>query len=340
MKKKIFNREFHELTGAVHIHTEYSHDCSIPLSEVIKQAKKNRLDYIMITDHNNYDFMNDPAYINEKDLIIVPGIEINDSRDKNHYLQFVEPGLDIKEKGGYSDNGFAAHPLEKRICSEYPTYEWDKDFDFTAGIEVWNFVSCWLSTLHPFVTGAYHMLFPAICANKPLKKTLKLWDDLNIKGCKTVGIGSVDAHTHSYKLGFINLKVLPHYYLFKTVRTNVLIPLDKEVNKDSVKQALRNGNSYIVNYKSAYPEKFYGGITAKNGTSAIYGEKIEYSEGMVYYFMTKRITRVKLIKDGACINQKIDDKGKFEINGPGIYRLEIKRWGSGWIYTNPIYVFS
>ena len=87
-KKNIFDRKFIELTGCIHNHTEYSFDASIPMSQVIKAAKKNNLDYITINDHRNKKAKNDPAVLNERELLVIVGIELNDPENNNHFLVF------------------------------------------------------------------------------------------------------------------------------------------------------------------------------------------------------------------------------------------------------------
>ncbi|OQX70562.1 MAG: hypothetical protein B6D62_04490, partial [Candidatus Cloacimonas sp. 4484_275] len=55
-----------------------------------------------------------------------------------------------------------------------------------------------------------------------------------------------------------------------------------EISKENILQALKNGNSYLVNYKVGNPYNFYAGISA-NGKSAVFGEKIQFQEEMKFY---------------------------------------------------------
>ncbi|MCK4695609.1 MAG: hypothetical protein KAT74_07590, partial [Candidatus Cloacimonetes bacterium] len=132
-------------------------------------------------------------------------------------------------------------------------------------------------------------------------------------------------------------KFLAHKSVFKTIRTNVLIPVEDEINEQNILKTLKNGNSYIVNYKTGSPYNFYAGISSGK-KSAIFGEEIEFDNKLKYYFRIPKISKVKLFRNGEKIASKYSDKGYFKITEKGNYRLEITRFGRGWIYTNNIYV--
>jgi len=102
-------------------------------------------------------------------------------------------------------------------------------------------------------------------------------------------------------------------------------------------QALKEGKSYIVNYKMGIPYNFYAGIKCGDN-SAVFGEEIELQEGARFYYRLPKISKIKLFHNGVIIEKQFKEKGFFEITEKGFYRLEITRWGRGWIYTNNIYV--
>ena len=346
-KKNIFDRKFIELTGCIHNHTEYSFDASIPMTQVIKAAKKNNLDYITINDHRNKKAKDDPAVLNEKELLVIVGVELNDPENNNHFLVFNSDEILIGKSASeyvkyYSEKTdaitFAAHPFERRSSKKFRKYIWtntkNNDFD---GIEIWNYLSIWLGKLKPELNGLPMILFPSLFVTKPYRKNISWWDELNNSGRRKSAIDSVDAHSEVFdKLGF-KIKFLTHNKMFKTIRTNIWLPENLEITEKNVLQALKNGNSYIVNYKIGNPYNFYAGISA-NGKSAVFGEEIEYSEEMKFYFRLPEISNVKLFRNGKKIAQILDEKGFFPIEESGNYRLEITRFGRGWIYTNNIYV--
>jgi hypothetical protein len=180
-------------------------------------------------------------------------------------------------------------------------------------------------------------MFPNFSVRRPYQESLDYWDELNKKGLRKSAIGSVDAHEQHYRFWGINLKFLSHKYLFKTIRTNVLIEKEQELSPQNIVAALGRGNSYIVNYTVANPYNFYAGISDKQ-QQAIFGEEIKLSESLKFYYQLPAICRVKLYCDGKFLAQQTDERGHFPISKAGNYRLEIYRYLRGWIFTNNIYV--
>jgi len=344
--KKIFEKEYYELTGCIHNHSEYSFDSEISLKKIIKAARKNGLDYITINDHSTRGAADDPALQAENEIQVIVGCEINDKGKNNHLLVFDSETI-IKDEDAefytkkYQEEGattFVAHPIEKRSCKQYRKYLWtdlnNTQFD---GIEGWNFLSCWLGKLIPKLNGLPMVLFPSLYVTKPYRAILNYWDELTKKGERKSIIGSVDAHGESIKKFGKIFTFLTHNTLFKTIHTNILLPVDINMNQKSIIKALKQGNSYLVNYKKGIPYNFYAGIS--NGEiSCTFGEEIKFGEGLKYYFRLPKIAKVDLYRNGKRVARERAENGFFEITKPGNYRLEISRYGYGWIYTNNIFV--
>lgn len=344
--KKIFDKEYYELTGCIHNHSEYSFDSEISLKKIIKAAQKNSLDYITINDHSTKAAAKDPALLKESEVRVIVGCEINDKEKNNHLLVFNSDTVIKHEEAEvyskkYQEEGattFVAHPFEKRSCKKYRKYLWtnleNTNFD---GLEGWNFLSCWLGKLIPKLNGLPMVLFPSLYVTKPHREILNYWDDLTMKGERKSLIGSVDAHGESIKKFGKVFTFLTHNTLFKTIHTNILLPADSVMNQDNIIKALKKGNSYLVNYKKGIPYNFYAGIS--NGEiSCTFGEEIKFGEGLNYYFRLPKIARVDLYRNGKRIARARVENGLFKISKPGVYRLEIIRNGYGWIYTNNIFV--
>ncbi len=345
--QKIFGKKYLELTGCVHVHSKYSYDSTAEPQDIINAALYNKLDYFTITDHLTIDAKNDIDFLNEKRINIIIGSEINDKNEEHHLLVFNSSKVFSDTKAieytrFYQKEGaitFAAHPFEKRSTKKIRKYLWtdleNTDFD---GIEIWNAVSDWVSKLKPSLNGAFFVFFPSFFIKSANKKAIKWWDELNLQGKRKSAIGSVDAHTFYYDLLGIKIKFLSHKYLFGTIRTNVLIPEKEKINKQDILTALKKGNSYIVNYKVGYPNGFYAGISKRNGDSAIFGEEIDFVEGLKFYYHSPYFVKAKLYRNGEKIAEHTDNKGAFDILEKGNYRLEITKNFKNWIYTNNIYV--
>ncbi|HPR17805.1 MAG TPA: PHP domain-containing protein [Candidatus Cloacimonadota bacterium] len=347
-KKNIFDRTFYELTGCIHNHSVYSYDGIISMARIIREAKLRELDYITINDHNTREALQDESYLKEKDLIIIVGAEVNDPEMNHHYLVFnsekIIQNAEVQDYVSYyranEAIGFAAHPIERRISRRFRKYEWhNKEVDGFDGLEIWNYLSEWIGKMKPKMNGLFLVIFPSFFVVKPFREILNWWDKMNTEGKRKAGIGSVDAHTERMSKFGIEFKFLRHRTLYKALRTNVLIESPTPVNESSILKALKNGNSYIVNYKNGNPFDFYAGIS--NGEiNAILGEDIKFREGLKFYFRLPAIARVSLYRDGIKLQSQTTEMGYFEIDSPGNYRLEITKWGRGWIYTNNIFVIE
>jgi hypothetical protein len=359
-KVNVLGKKYTELTGVIHNHTEYSYDCDVPVKRVLLAARKNRLDYITLNDHgvtpDKSDIERALSTISQESEksapyqpIVISGAELNDPDDSHHLLVFSK---DITEKelllpdsleslAEVKENYFfAAHPYERRLCKDFPLYTWKQTdlLKLVHGLEIWNFSSSWLSRLYPKVNGLFSLLFPNFFVKKPFRESLNLWDDLTAQGYKIAGIGSTDAHGTKHKLFFIQIRILTHKYLFGTIRTNVLLESTEKVTEKEILDALRRGRSYVVNYRLGHPYNFSCGVYSAQGEGATFGDEIAFDKNMKFYYTLPSYARVQLVKEGKKLAAQYNKFGEFALTEPGAYRLEITRFGFGWIYTNNIYV--
>ncbi len=347
IKKLIINRYFNELTGSIHNHTEYSKDGRVPVREIMRYAEKAELDFFTINDHNTLEAKKEKILKSKSYPIVIVGIEVNDPEDNHHLLVFNSSVIKTEVKAQeymdyyHEENAitFAAHPNERRISQQFRKYEWlDRSLNKFDGLEIWNYSSSWLGKVKPSLNGLICVLFPQLFIRKPLRKNLNFWDSLNLANMRKSAIGSVDAHDIIKRVCYCKLHILPHKKLFKTIRTNVLIPEKTEVNEENILKALKQGNSYIVNYSLGKPWNFYAVASDKEGHSAIFGEEIRLSPTLRFFYNLPMESTVALYYNGKKIDVKKSKNGYFKINEAGFYRLEISRYRYGWIYSNPIYV--
>ena len=363
MKKNlVFGQEIYQYAGVLHVHTKYSFDGGGEIDDIIEIAKKFKLDFIAFTDHLSLDAKKE---INKKKydgIYALAGYEMNDSKRNNHYLIFsikdkfsstrnkdavLPTSLKAKEyvKIISEDNGygFIAHPIEKRTSKRLRTYEWDSwdatEFD---GIEIWNFLSEWTDSLIIPFNIIFKILFPNFSIKKPYKETLRKWDEFNLKGFKKSAIGGSDAHGKTYKFGLFSVTFLPHKKLLKTIQTHILLrqKLNNENYDIQILKALKNGNSFIVNFKRGDPDNFYCCIYSENTKKfALPGDEISLSEKKLYLvaFLPQDCT-IKIIHNGKSIHTEYFNKISIPITKPGFYRIEVYKGLYGWIFSNPIYV--
>jgi hypothetical protein len=287
--------------------------------------------------------------------LLLVGCEINDRQNKNHYLAFgtnqafstrlsaAEYVKKVKEAGGI---GFIAHPHEKRThMKEHPSYPWiDWDVDGFTGIEIWNHMSEWMENLTE--QNKYQsFLHPLKTITAPQKKTLKLWDDLNLKR-KVVGVGGVDAHAHKYNLlGFMEVEIFPYKVLFKSIRTHILTntELKKGRSEDALEKAkrviydaLENGYCFLANdyHGSSKGFRFIG---EAEGKVFQMGDKISRVHGVQLKIdVPNPNAEIKLIRNGRVIDSWEGKQITFNVNSRGIYRVEVYLNRKAWIFSNHI----
>lgn len=355
-----------DYTGAIHMHSVFSDGTAKP-DEIAGYANEVGLDYIILTDHNTLQAKQlgyDKLYGN---TLLLVGYEINDLDNKNHYLTFglnelvgkykdigggefgnILPAKEyvrlVKEKGGF---GFIAHPFEKRNSfPQHPPYPWTEwDIDNYDGIEIWNHMSEWVEGLTEN-NQVNRFLHPLKSIVAPDINAVKKWDTDNMRR-KVPAIGSVDAHAHKISLiGFYNVEVFPYKVLFKSVRTNVL--LDEKPDKhnyrktsEQILNAIREGKSYIVNsyYGDARGFRFFARKDDKNYSM---GDDIitdNTSKILIECFIPKQ-AKVKLMKNGICIDESISTGGIWNCDGYGNYRIECWINDRAWIFSNNIRILK
>lgn len=340
-------RPWYEYVGVIHIHSTES-DGSQPIQKITNIGQETGLDFLMFTDHMSLRPYHQGLEGWHGDTLVIIGYEIQDSRNKNHYLVFgvedVLPGelaaheyvKKVKQEGGL---GIIAHPDEIRdTLPKYPSYPWTaweaEGFD---GIEIWNQMSEWMEKLTRF-NQLKMVLSPRRILGSPTERILKRWDDLSKKR-KVVGIGGVDAHAHPYKIGPFRITIFPYKVQFKSIRTHLLLeePLSSDFQKAKrqILSTLRNCNAFASNYRwgNAKGFAFYG--EGENSIARI-GDTVELAKKIKLTVRTPQQSQIRLLCNGKVIAQA---EGKSLDHIPeleGNYRVEAYRKKRGWIFSNHI----
>ncbi|MCZ7555236.1 MAG: CehA/McbA family metallohydrolase [Bacteroidia bacterium] len=344
----------YEYIGAVHIHSRYS-DGTGEMGDIVRFAGEVGLDFIMTSDHNTLRPKIDGWEGWHEDVMLLIGYEINDRKDRNHYLAF---GLDktvgvrisaqeyvrrVKEQGGI---GFIAHPDEQRgSMPEHPPYPWlawdTEDFD---GIEIWNHMSEWMEGLTE-ENKFQRFIHPLKSITAPPEVTLRRWDELS-RTRRVVGIGGTDAHAHKADImGFFDVEVFPYKVMFKSIRTHVL--LDEAIHRRSaahfeedkwkIYEALRHGRCFVANsyHGDARGFSFY----ATSATETLQqGDWTEFKGPgtLALHIELPQPARVRLLRNGALIREEIAKELLHTVAEPGAWRVEAWLDDKGWIFSNHI----
>ena len=340
-------------TGNIHIHSTYS-DGTGSISEIAEDAKKADLDFIIITDHNTLQGLAEEGFYNG--VLVLCGHEINTS--KNHFLALnthtVIPENDnnpqevIDAVNAQNGLGFIAHPDEKGspLVLGGRTYPWD-DWNATGftGIEVWNYCSQWRDGITNLSRGLFYAyLNPTGPITGPCPQTLARFDEIT-QHRKLTAIAGTDAHNWPVRYGPIHRNIFPYEYLFRTACNTVLLPeplsQDLSTAKAQIYNALRHGHAYIINRQVGDPAGFDFTVSSKNH-QYLMGDEAPFTDTTFLNIQCPSNYRgrihIRIVHNGKTFDEINRCNVAVRVYTPGVYRLEIYKNKTPWIWTNPIYL--
>lgn len=228
------------LKGDCHLHTVHSDGSHTPV-ELVKKVQKQKLDYMIITDHNTYtSYANLPR---KKDLCIIPGLELTCFQGHFNLL-----GAEIPIKNGYEFD-----TLDD--LNELLSYAKEQ-----GAVRSLNHPHCKNCGWHLPLTGFEHECVEVW--NSPMRidnmNTIHWWHDQLLSGRKLVAIGGSDYH-RDYVV--TNLLAMPCTVVYAESNT----PSD-------VLDAIRKGHCYVThNPKTSMLELRSG--------DAMTGDTVEWKKG-------------------------------------------------------------
>ena len=110
------------VTVDLHMHTEWSHDCSIPTADLLDHAEEIGLGGIAVTDHNVFGGALEAVELaRDRDLLVIPGEEVKTDnqgeviglflqREIPRGLSFADTVAAIREQGGLV---YLPHPFDR-----------------------------------------------------------------------------------------------------------------------------------------------------------------------------------------------------------------------------------
>lgn len=338
--------DIYEYAGSIHVHSSYS-DGLRPIPDITAIAARSGLDFLLFADHMTLEPLKAGLEGWYGPVLAIIGYEINDPDNRNHYLAYglreiLPPGLTayeyvlgVRAAGGI---GFIAHPDEKRTAiPEIPPYPWTAwNADGFDGIEIWNHSSEWLERI-THANKYFRFLHPLKYLEGPEPETLERWDRLN-RTSSMPGIGGTDAHAYPYRVGPITIYIFRYKILFRGIRTHVLLPgplsKDPEEARNAILDALKEARCYITNYRWGNSRGFR--FEAAAGTSwAGMGDTIR-SETVEFSVKVPLPGTISLLRDGVVVKRVTGNTLVHPASETGAYRVEVRRKGRPWIYSNHI----
>ncbi|RJP78677.1 MAG: histidinol-phosphatase [Candidatus Zixiibacteriota bacterium] len=346
--------ELYEKVGAMHIHTVFS-DGTGHHGEIIRAGVEAGLEFLLFSDHRTLEPKRRGREGFQDGVLVGIGYEINDHDNHNHLLAFeldreVEWGLPaveytrrVVEAGGWA---VVAHPDERRhFLAEFPPYPWTAwaSEDFQA-MEIWNQLSEWMERLNRW-NKLWRYLNPRRTSLSPTRWTLEVWDRLNLKR-RVVGTGGVDAHAHFYPLvANIGVKIFPYKVHFRSILTHVLLtePPVKDDAPAALKQlfaAMRAGRIFISNRFVGEARSFrFWAEDIRTGAVHLPGDRVPAGSELQFVIKTPLPgDQAVLVKDSRLVWKRRESAIPYHSGSPGVYRVEVRRRGRAFIYSNPIVI--
>lgn len=348
--------------GVYHMHSIFS-DGKGTVDDIAAAARELGLDFAIITDHGRPNVPCSDATRYRNGVLLLGGSEL--SLTSGHlaalgyktpdYIFPPEPQEAIDEM--VKDNNavcFVSHPFDTRI-------NWtDWNIEAYTGLEVLSSYTearragVWKVLVFPmkyWINSRYALLDTM---NYPERNTGQ-WDLLNSRANRKdryLGIYALDAHaklpiTKKFSLGF------PTYKSMFQIMT-VYIRLENGLNPDAEKaeadvvEALKAGKFFNViegiapanGFDAWFKEKESGNRIEMGGVSAAKAGTLVLETPFEYE------TEIRLIKNGK-VSERIANNSnkqvKIEINGGGVYRVEVYVPSNTfddlpWIMTNPFFL--
>lgn len=359
-KTKSTNQEYVGYKGVMHVHSFLGGHSTGTFDEILVGAEKNKLDFVVMTEHFS-DFYDTSAMtlrgMHNKTLFL-GGTETSVKNDNRFLVVSGFPKLKVARKLDTKDFISEVHSNDSLAFVTYPQRfkSWDTNFD---GVEIFSLHTnakkmsktlflldvLWSFSAYPELTFAKYFQRP--------DENLKKFDEIS-KNRRITLFGGTDAHSNlgfhifgddaNNKVG--EIKFDKYETVFKLVRTHILLEKDKTLNKESLLEALKNGNTYIGFDVLGDSDGFFFSAQ-KDSEIKIMGEEIFLGDGEVKLKANApQVSRFLVFKDG----EKFFESGetseiKFIAKEKGTYRVEVYLDSLGspfdktpWIISNPIYV--
>jgi hypothetical protein len=365
-KGDLFILKTYDYTGAIHLHSDYSHDGRRTIEEIVSAARRNSIDFLMLTDHNWHQARYDGREKWYGDVLVMVGVEVTPRY--NHYIAFgvdeplivcdipwvfpydedieVKPQFYIDWVRGRGGIGFIAHPDHegalKFHVKQHPWLDWG--VTGYTGIGIWDFMTDWQSKLNGYASAIFGYLFPAYILKGPKQITLTRWDEFS-RYRKIVGIGELDNHDTVKKLLGIPFEIFPFHRAFRFVTTHILTETpffkDESLDRNLILSALKRGRAYIA-LEYFQPAKGFSFIIMDETEVATMGDDFFLDDMAILRVYVPAEAKIRIIKDGELVNEEVTESLVMGIDQAGVYRVEVflKRYlrYRPWIFSNPIYV--
>jgi hypothetical protein len=347
-----------DVSCVLHLHTTYS-DGTATVGEVVAAAEAAGVDLVLLTDHDSLEARRDGWEGRRDGVVVLVGTEV--SPKQGHYLAFgvdreiphagrsaLQIATAVREAGGV---GFAAHPfssggrmlvpaLARRIVLPHgwPAVDDPRGCD---GIELWSLTTDAAEAWRTPAETLRWLRDPerAIAAGPPADY-LRRWDALSARR-RVPAIGGLDGHQPGIRLRRRVLSPLPHRRTFDLLRTHLLCerPLTGDVEADwrTVLAALRAGAAWLTCPCVAPAHGARLWAERSDGTIVPMGAEAPAGRAILHARLPQAAD-VRVVRDGAPMQQARAAALDVEIEARGVYRIEARIDGRLWLLSNPVHL--
>jgi len=334
-----------EYVGAIHLHSTFS-DGRQPVEEIVAEAQRAGLDYIVVSDHNSDGTARIGLTGRHGGLLVLAAPEVGG----RGYPPFLAIGLTdrdalvgmpsadaLEAAAAQGAANVIAHPHAAHIALlPRKPVDWEHwDTHAFRGMEIWSYMHDVCHNAVPWrlpLVFTWHRLLVA----GPRPETLALWDRLCLTR-RVAAFGSLDNHA-TRKM--VIREMYPHRDLFQTIRTHVVcppLPDDAAAAMAALTDALLDGCSFIAMDAWASAAGFR--FRTEGAASLGLGQEAPWQPGLRLVVESPREADLTVICNGEPIErQRACRRLELCAERPGVYRIEGCLGRRPWVFTNPIYL--
>lgn len=305
--------------GQIHVHSQLSHDCDWPFSEIAKAAKSAGVRWIILTDHISEL---PPGTYPDKidDVLFIYGNERPWKEDSSRFLASLKdakPGLSLY--GHIEQFGTSGSP------------EWDSwdaielvNFHANALENPWRFLQYGFCYPKDFYQSLTHLL----------PKNLEYWQRLAEREQRPVPIfAGPDAHQNIKPLG---IQVDPYELILRLVSTHIWLDAKAELNQASIFDAVKKGHSYVAFDYLGDPTGFQFWAEDINEQKLLTGSTVKDAAFFHIAIPTVIGSEIRVYRNNKLFDVKSDEDHVHINPAPGFWRVEVWRNGYPWIISGQI----
>ncbi len=358
-----------DVRGQIHVHCYLSDDSKGTMEGLSQAAAKRGVRWIILTDHLKQLPPGDyPDYMNG--ILFIYGSERNAPQGSSQFwasLKDPEPALHLH---GHLENFCRLSDAEKWeilndkqwALRDYDREEkgGEKKWAALDGLELVNFHANAIISEPRILTSAFFdpdSMYDGL--TEPLPRLFEHWQEVATKTGRPIPIfAAPDAHQNIKILG---AQMDPYELILGLISTHIWIDKDKELNQESIFEAIKKGRTYIAFDYLADPTGFQFTAETKTGEKSFTGDTAEKTEYLVvrppacllapspyvkgrWLWNTSEIT-IKFYRDNQP-NGEIDRYESFPTDmkphiwmpEPGFWRVELWRKGKPWIISGQILI--